>query len=82
MSESTYGQFGRLASKQPSIYNPHEQSTFSHLYTGQSQMQKSSIMAFGRGDEERVTKELEKQARLERIKAVRMQESAAAQSAV
>ena len=45
-------------------------------------MQKSSIMAFGRGDEERVTKELEKQARLERIKAVRMQESAAAQSAV
>lgn len=40
------------------------------------------MMVYGRGDEERVAKELEKQARLERIKAVRMQESMAAQSTV
>ena len=68
------------------MYNPHEQSTFSQHYntsTQNSMMQKSSIMmVYGKGDQERVTKELEKQARVERIKAVRMQESTAAQSTV
>jgi len=76
MSQSHYSQFKQ------SVYNPHEQSTFSQHYTGQSSMQKSSLMVFGRGDEERVAKELEKQARLERIKAVRTQETMQAQSTV
>ena len=76
MSQSNYSQFKQ------SMYNPHEQSTFSQQYTGQSTMQKSSLMVFGRGDEERVAKELEKQARLERIKAVRTQETMQAQSTV
>jgi hypothetical protein len=47
-----------------------------------AQVAKDVLQLFGRGDEERVAKELEKQARLERIKAVRTQETMQAQSTV
>lgn len=63
MNQSNISSQYRMASKQSTIYNPQEQSTFSAQYNASIQpsyMQKSSLMAFGKGDEERVTKELEK----------------------